>query len=142
LVGALSRSKTTHLSLIEEQPDYQSAASAYLVWPLALAALMREDPAASRWSRIHTRQALTFGLAATIGYVVLLALPLLVVLFDAGISTGMTVIVYSVGLVLDVVVFIALTVLVFSYAARAGRGELFTIPVISAIADRVFTIRR
>jgi hypothetical protein len=57
---------------------------------IALAALLREDPAASRWSRIHTRQAFTFGLTATVGYLVLLALPMLVVIGDAGISTGTT----------------------------------------------------
>ena len=124
--------------MIEEQQDYQHASSAYLVWPLALAALLREDPAASRWSRIHTRQALTFGLAATVGYLVLLALPLLVVLADSAISTGTTVVVYSAGLVLDLIAFIALSYLAFSYAARAARGELFTIPFVSNIADRLF----
>jgi hypothetical protein len=35
-----------------------------------------------------------------------------------------------------------LTVLAFSYAARAARGELFTIPLVSPVADRLFTIRR
>ena len=128
--------------MIDEQHDYQSAASAYLVWPLALATLIREAPAASRWSRIHTRQALTFGLAASIGFVVLLALPLLIVIADAGISTGMTVTVYAVGIALDVAFVIAVTVLAFAYSARAARGELFTIPLVSAIADRIFTLRR
>jgi len=128
--------------IMEEQQDYQRASSAYLVWPLALATLIREPAAASRWARIHTRQALMFGLAASIGYLVLLALPLLVVISDAGISTGTTVGVYMAGLVLDAIVFIVLTVLAFSYAARAGRGELFTIPLVSGVADRIFTIRR
>jgi hypothetical protein len=127
--------------VIDEQQAYQRASSAYLVWPLALAALLRETPAASRWTRIHTRQALTFGLAAGAGYVVLLALPLLVVIGDAGISTGSTVGVYTAGLALDAIVFVVLAVLAFSYAARAGRGELFTIPLISPIADRLFAIR-
>jgi uncharacterized membrane protein len=124
--------------VIEEQQDYQHASSAYLVWPLALAALLRENPAASRWSRIHTRQALTFGLAATIGYLILLALPMFVVIGDAGISTGLTVIVYTAGLLLDAIVFVALAYFAFSYAARAARGELFTIPLVSKIADRLF----
>jgi hypothetical protein len=128
--------------ILEEQQDYQSASSAYLIWPLALAALLREPAAASRWSRIHTRQALTFGLTGSIAFVVVLALPLLVVIGDAGISTGMTVGVYTAGLLLDAIVFIGLTVLAFSYAARAGRGELFTIPLVSSLADRIFTIRR
>jgi uncharacterized membrane protein len=128
--------------VIEEQQDYEGASGAYLVWPLALATLIREDPAASRWTRIHTRQALTFGLLASIGYVVVLALPMLIVIVDSGISTGMTVGIYTAGLALDAIAFVVLTVLAFSYAARARRGELFTIPLVSAVADRVFTIRR
>jgi hypothetical protein len=126
--------------VIEEQQDDQhaSTSSAYLVWPLALATLLREDPAASRWSRIHTRQALTFGLLTTIGYLVLLALPMLIVIADAGISTGMTVAVYAAGLSLDLAGFIAWAYFAFSYAARANRGELFAIPFASQIADRLF----
>jgi uncharacterized membrane protein len=113
------------------------------VWPLAAVALVRELPDASRWTRIHTRQALTFGLIASIGYVIVLALPLLSELISGfAVTTGTTVWIYAVGMVLDLVVFVVLTVLAFSYAARAGRGELFTIPLISGIADRVFTIRR
>jgi uncharacterized membrane protein len=128
--------------VIEEQQDYQSASSAYLVWPLAVAALVREKPEASRWTRIHTRQALTFGLFASIGYLIVMALPLIVVIGFSGISTGATVGLYAFGLLLDVVAFIALAVLAFSYAARAARGELFTIPLVSPAADRIFTIRR
>lgn len=128
--------------MVEEQQDYQRAAGAYVVWPLALAAVIQEAPTASRWSRIHARQALAFGVCATAGYLVLMALPLIVVLADAGISTGTTVAVYAVGLGLDALGFVALAVLACSYAARAGRGELFTIPLVSALADRLFTIRR
>lgn len=128
--------------MIEEQQDYQGASSAYLVWPLAAVALVRERPEASRWTRIHTRQALMFGILAGIAYVIVMALPLLVVIAFSGISTGMTVGLYSAGLALDAIAFVALTVLAFSYAARAGRGELFTIPIVSNVADKVFTIRR
>ena len=128
--------------MVEEQHDYQRASTAYLIWPLALAALVREPPEASRWTRIHTRQSLTFGLVASIGYLVVMALPLLIVIADGGISTGTTVTLYGVGIVLDLAAFVALTVLAFSYSARAGRGELFMIPLVSVIADRVFTINR
>jgi uncharacterized membrane protein len=129
--------------VIEEQQDYQHAAGAYLVWPLAVVALVREQPEASRWTRIHTRQALMFGLAASIGYVVLLALPLIAELIGGfALSNEATVWLYAAGMALDLIVFIGLTVFAFSFASRAGRGELFTIPVISALADRVFTIRR
>jgi uncharacterized membrane protein len=143
LVGALPRSQTTHLNGLEEQQDYQRAAGAYLVWPLAAVALVREPPDTSRWTRIHMRQALTFGLVASVGYVVVLALPLLSELISGfAIPTETTVWIYAFGMLLDLVVFIVLTVLAFSCAVRAGRGELFTIPLVSAIADRVFTIRR
>jgi uncharacterized membrane protein len=143
LVGTLSGSQTAHLSELEEQQDYQRAAGAYLVWPLAAVALVREAPDASRWTRIHARQALMFGLLASFGYVVVLALPLLSELISGfAISPETTVWIYAAGMLLDLVVFIVLTVLAFSYAARAGRGELFTIPLVSGIADRVFTIRR
>ena len=128
--------------MLEEQPDYEHAASAYLVWPLALAAVVREPPDASRWTRIHSRQALTFGIVATLGFLIVLALPLIVVIADATISTGATLTVYAVGIVLDLIVFVGLTVLAFSYAARAGRGELFTIPLISPLADRLFARHR
>jgi uncharacterized membrane protein len=128
--------------VVEEQHDYQRAAGAYLVWPLALAAIIQESPTASRWSRIHARQALAFGVVAGLGYLVLMALPLIAIVADPAISTGATVLVYAVGLGLDAIVFVALAILAFSYAARAGRGELFTIPLISPLADRLFTIRR
>lgn len=128
--------------MTSEQQDYQRAYAAYLVWPLALAALVREPVGASRWVRIHTRQALTFGLTASIGFVLLLALPLIVTVADSGISTGTTVLLYGIGIVLDLVAFVWITVLAFRYAARAGRGELFAIPLVSPIADRVFrTVR-
>jgi hypothetical protein len=126
--------------VVEEQQDYQRAAGAYLVWPLALAALIREAPGASRWTRIHTRQALMFGLSASGGFVILMALPLLTVLVDSGVSTGATVSIYAAGLSLDAIVFVVLTVLAFSYAARARRGELFTIPLVSPLADRFFHV--
>jgi hypothetical protein len=127
--------------MLDEQQDYQRASNAYLVWPLALAALVREPATASRWTRIHTRQALTFGLFASIAFVVLLALPMLIVIADGSISTGMTVAVYGAGIVLDTIAFIWVTVLAFGYAARAGRGELFTIAIVTPIADRLFRVR-
>ncbi len=128
--------------MLEEQQDYQRAAGAYLVWPLALAALIQEPPETSRWTRIHTRQALAFGILATAGLIVLMGLPLIVVLVNAGISTGQTVLVYTVGLSLDVIAFAGWAVFACSFAARAGRGELFAIPFVSGLADRLLANRR
>ncbi len=137
--GRRAISEQNGSSVIEEQQDYQRAASAYLVWPLALAALVREAPDASRWTRIHTRQALTFGLVASIGFVVVMALPLLTVIVATPASRPAR---RSPSTRPDCSstrsCSSSLTVLAFSYSARAGRGELFTIPLVSALADRVF----
>ena len=128
--------------MVEEQEDYKRAAGAYLVWPLALAALIQEPPETSRWARIHTRQALAFGVAASIGIVVLMGLPLVAVLADPAISTGQTVTLYTAGLILDGLAIAGWAALAFSYAARAGRGELFAIPLVAGLADRLLANRR
>ena len=92
--------------------------------------------------RIHTRQALTFGFGATLGYLLLLALPLLIVIADPNITTGTTVTVYVAGALADFIVAIALFGLSLWYSARAGRGELFSIPLVSQFSDAVFRTRR
>jgi hypothetical protein len=120
------------------------AANAYVVWPLALLDLFREPPEATAWSRLHTRQAFVFGVAATVAYFVLLALPLVLVLVIpplAG-STTAVVVVYAVGLLADIVG--AFVLLGFSLGCRERtlRGELFAIPYVTPLADRVFRIAR
>ena len=126
----------------EERTEYARAASGYVLWPLALIALIREGPAASRWARIHARQALVFGLASTFGYLLLLAAPLLVVIADPAISTRATIVVYAVGLLADVLVFFSVVGFVLFYSGQAARGELFSIPLVSWLADGVFRLRR
>ena len=120
------------------------AANAYVVWPLALLDLFREPPDATAWSRLHTRQAFVYGVAATIAYVVLLALPLalLLVIPPLAGSTTSVVIVYAVGLLADVVGAFGLLGYSLSCRERALRGALFAIPYVTPIADRVFRIAR
>jgi uncharacterized membrane protein len=116
----------------------QRAANAYAIWPLAVLDLFREPAEATAWSRLHTRQAFVFGIAATLAYLVLLALPLLIFIVIpplAGSLTG-TVWLYAVGLLADVVGAFALLGLALSYRGRALRGELFSIPYVGPIADR------
>jgi uncharacterized membrane protein len=122
--------------------EYDRAATGYLIWPLSIFALAREPEGASTWSRIHTRQSVVYGLVVTVGFIVLMALPLLVVMSAPTISTGATVAVYAAGLVADLVVFVVLLIATFAYAAKASRGELFAIPVVSPLADRFFRLRR
>ena len=122
----------------------QRAANAYVVWPLAVLDLFREPADATAWSRLHTRQAFVFGIAATAGYVVLLALPLVLTLVipPLGGSTTGVVVIYSLGLFADIVGAFVLMGLALSFRERALRGELFAIPYVTSIADRVFRLDR
>jgi uncharacterized membrane protein len=69
-------------------------------------------------------------------YLVLLALPLVVVLVVPALTAGATIAIYSVGLVVDLVVALVLVVIGWRYAARAARGDLFSIPLVTPIVDR------
>jgi uncharacterized membrane protein len=125
-----------------DQTEYDRAATAYLIWPLSIFALAREAAGASTWTRIHTRQAVMYGLVVSCAFVVLMALPLLVVIAAPAISTGMTVAIYAAGLAADLIAFIVLVALTLGYSAKASRGELFRIPIVSALADRAFRLPR
>lgn len=121
----------------------QRAANAYVVWPLAVLDLFREPPEATAWSRLHTRQAFVYGILATFAYFVLLALPLLLIVVIPPLGRSATVVVwiYAIGLLADVVGAFVLMGLCLSYRERALRGELFAIPCVTPIADRVFRLR-
>lgn len=118
------------------------AANAYAVWPLALVDLFHEPPSATAWTRLHTRQAFVYGLVAALGYLVLLALPLLIVIPLNAVSTTAVVWIYTLGLLADVVAAIALLGLTLKYRGRALRGELFSIRFVTPLADRLFRLDR
>jgi len=122
----------------------QRAANAYIVWPLAVLDLFREPPEATAWSRLHTRQAFVYGISANVAYLVLLALPLLLILIvpPLATSTSAIVVVYALGLLADIIGAFALMGLSLSYRERALRGDLFAIPYVTPIADRVFRLDR
>jgi|HubBroStandDraft_1064217.scaffolds.fasta_scaffold15913_2 hypothetical protein len=120
----------------------ERAASTYVVWPLAVLDVARSRPDATDWSRVHVRQAFVFGIVGTLAYLVLLALPLLVVIAFPGIDTPLAVVwLYGLGLVADLVGAVVLLSLALNYRARCRRGELFTIPLVTPIADRLFRFR-
>jgi uncharacterized membrane protein len=50
--------------------------------------------------------------------------------------------VYTVGLVADVIVGITLLLVGLRYSARAARGELFSIPIVTPIVDTWFRLKR
>jgi hypothetical protein len=118
----------------------QRAADAYVVWPLAAFALVREGRDEAAWSRLHVRQAFVFGLLAALSYVVLLALPLLVVIAIPGIGTGAVVWLYVAGLLADVAGACAWLGLALDYRRRTSRGELFAIPFVTPIVQGVFRL--
>ena len=122
----------------------QRAANAYAIWPLAVLDLFREPAEATAWSRLHTRQAFAFGIAATLAYLVLLALPLLILIVIPPLAGSLTAVVwlYAAGLLADVVGAFVLLGLMLSYRERTLRGELFSIPYLSPIADRLFRVER
>jgi hypothetical protein len=116
------------------------AANAYVVWPLAILDYVREPLEATAWSRLHNRQALVFGILASLGYVVLLALPLAVVIAVPGMSIGAVVWLYGAGLLADVAGAAALAWLAFRYRSRTLHGQLFSIPFVTPLADRLLRI--
>jgi uncharacterized membrane protein len=115
----------------------QRAANAYLVWPLAVLDLFREPPEATGWSRLHTRQAFVYGIAAGIAYLIVLALPLLLVIAIPGISATAVIWLYALGLLGDIVGALFLFGYSMSLRERTLRGELFAIPLVTPIADRM-----
>ena len=122
----------------------QRAANAYVVWPLAVLDVFREPPDATAWSRLHTRQALVYGILATLAYLVLLALPFLIYLAIPPLAGSLTAIVwiYALGLLADIVGAFVLMGLSLTYRERTLRGELFAIRFVTPIADRVFRLER
>ena len=119
----------------------ERAALGYLIWPLAALDVLRESPNATIWSRLHARQALVFGILALGAYVIVLALPLVLTALIPAVSTGATIVIYAIGMVADVIALVALFVLAFRAYARAKRGQLFGIPVVTTIVDRYFPVR-
>jgi uncharacterized membrane protein len=127
---------TTDIEIVER------AANGYVVWPLAVLAIFRELPGATAWSRLHARQAFVFGLSAGFAYLVVLALPLLAVSIFPTLSTGAILWLYALGFLADAAGAMFLVMLAFRYRARALRGELFAIPLVTPIADRFLHLER
>jgi uncharacterized membrane protein len=115
----------------------ERAASTYVVWPLAVLDLVRDRPDATDWSRVHVRQAFVFGLIAAFAYLVLLALPWLIVLAIPAIGLTAVVWVYAIGLLADLIGAFTLFGLAMTFRERTLRGDLFTIPLVTPIADRM-----
>ena len=128
----------------ESQPsndDHGRAALGYLVWPVSLLDLVRSE-GETFWSRLHARQAAILGMLGTLLFLASLALPLILIVAWPGIGTRATILLYSVGIAVDLVVGVSLVLVSIAYASRASKGELFAIPVVTRLCDRFFPIAR
>lgn len=123
-----------------ETDEPARAATAYVVWPLALFELFR-GASASLWYRAHLRQAAVLGALCSIAFLLTLALPLGIVLALGGPGDGPTIAIYVVAMVLDIVVFAAAASVSIRCALRASRGELFSVPLVTQLSERLFLRR-
>ncbi|MHB8146278.1 MAG: hypothetical protein ACYDGM_03320 [Vulcanimicrobiaceae bacterium] len=80
---------------------------------------------------MHLRQALWFGNFAAFGAFVAFLWPLAASLFVANVEA--TLWIYGLALLIDGAYFVLWLVLAMRYSRRAGRGELFTIPLVARV---------
>lgn len=71
-----------------------------------------------------------------------LSIPLALVLALGSTEAAVTIRIYAVALGLDAVVFGAAASLVIRAAVRAARGEIFSLPVVTPICERLFSLSR
>jgi hypothetical protein len=84
-----------------------------------------EREPASSWYRQQVRQALKFGVRSAIVGVAALLWPLLLSLLTGNVIV--TLVVYGIAMILDVVLAAMWFTRAFSYSRRAARGETFTL---------------
>jgi uncharacterized membrane protein len=123
-----------------ETDEPARAAAAYLAWPLALFELFRGTQT-SLWYRAHLRQAAVLGTLCSVVLVLTLALPLGIVLALGGPGDGPTIAIYAAAMLLDVVVLAAAVWVSIRCAMRASRGELFSLPLVTQLSERLFLRR-
>ncbi|MGA3038555.1 MAG: hypothetical protein ABSE64_13835 [Vulcanimicrobiaceae bacterium] len=121
--------------------EYARAATAYIAWPLAIFELTRRAPG-SLWYRTHMRQAMVLGALVWFALFVVLALPLVLFVVLGGPPETLTIEIYAAALVIDIVVFSAAAFIVINCAIRASHGELFSVPLITRLSERLFLRRR
>lgn len=85
---------------------------------------MEREPASS-WYRQQVRQALTFGVRAAVFGTVALLWPLVLSLLIGNLTV--TLVVYGIAMILDIVLFAAWLKRALLYSKRAARGETFTL---------------
>ncbi len=79
-----------------------------------------------------------YGVCTTVAGFALLVIPLVIAILATGLGTSGTIALYAVALPLDALFVLAWLIYAVRCAARASRGELFAVPLVSRVADRVF----
>jgi hypothetical protein len=88
------------------------------------------------------RQATVLGAIVWTVLFVVLALPLVLFVALGGPPETQTIEMYAAAMILDIIVFTVGGFVVISSAIRASHGELFTLPVITSLSERLFQRRR
>jgi uncharacterized membrane protein len=83
-------------------------------------------------------QAAVLGVLCTIALFTVLAIPLVIVIALGGPAAGVTIAIYGVALAVDLIVFCVAGWVVVRCAVRAARGELFSVPLITGLSERLF----
>lgn len=129
------------MDYVEPTPDErQRAANAYAFWVLALPELAAAARPGSAWFRGHIRQAALLGLFETLALIVVLALPAmligLLIALHLPIGATATIWIYAIGFLLDIATVVLEVALSLALAARAARGERFTIAFLPRVWGR------
>jgi uncharacterized membrane protein len=101
--------------------------------------LVRNVPA-SLWYRAHLRQATVLGTLLTLVLLAILTIPLVIVL-ALGSDPVVTIRIYAVAIVVDILAFGTAAVLAVGAAVRAARGDSFRLPLVARLAERWFRLR-
>jgi uncharacterized membrane protein len=88
------------------------------------------------------RQATVLGAFVWFVLFIALALPLALFVVLGGPPETLTIEIYSAALVIDLIVFSTAAFIVISSAIRASHGELFSIPLITPLSERLFSRMR
>lgn len=120
-----------------ETDEPARAATAYLAWPLAFVELARGGQS-SLWYRAHLRQAAVLGIVCSLAFLAAFSLPLGIVFALGGPAAGVTIAIYAVALVADLAIFAAVATLLIWCAMRASRGQLFSVPYVTRLSERIF----
>jgi hypothetical protein len=133
------RRQAPHRSIAVENEraaaEQRRAALAYIAWPVALYEELVEREASSEWFRFHVRQALGFGLIASLAGFAALLWPLVLSLFVGNVTA--TVVFYTLALLLDIALVVVWLVRAIGYSKQAARGTTFEISIVAVLNRRV-----